>query len=179
MQVSLLLLTNLEDATVLAFEVTKERVPVTVGVLNYYEKDGFSVEITCAKDADGEFDDALEGDMFVGHLTPMTFNWTEIGGNNKEGKFEPASDGAREFYLKNADGQYIVAVPYNVEVEDPRESLYHFTTVTEDQLRHNLMRAWNGLLNDEQEYFGRFRASVDEAALAQVLQNLMKLLGWK
>ncbi len=158
---------KLEDATVLAFEVTKERVPVTVGVLNYYEKDGFSVEITCAKDADGEFDDALKGDMFVGHLTPMTFNWTEIGGNNKEGKFEPASDGAREFYLKNADGQYIVAVPYNVEVEDPRESLYHFTTVTEDQLRHNLMRAWNGLLNDEQEYFGRFRASVDEAALAQ------------
>ena len=158
---------KLEDATVLAFEVTKERVPVTVGVLNYYEKDGFSVEITCAKDADGEFDDTLEGDKFVGHLTPMTFNWTEIGGNNKEGKFEPASDGAREFYLKNADGQYIVAVPYNVEVEDPRESLYHFTTVTEDQLRHNLMRAWNGLLNDEQEYFGRFRASVDEAALAQ------------
>ena len=156
---------KLEDATVLAFQATKERVPVTVGVLNYYEKDGFSVEITCAKDADGEFDDALKGDMFVGHLTPMTFNWTEIGGNNKEGKFEPASDGAREFYLKNADGQYIVAVPYNVEVKDPRESLYHFITVPEAELQHNLRRAWQGL--EDQKYFGRFRVSVDEAALAQ------------
>ena len=159
------LVDNEVEATYLGFEITKERVPVTVGVLNYYEKDGFSVEITCAKDADGEFDDALKGDMFVGHLTPMTFNWTEIGGNNKEGKFEPASDGTREFYLKNADGQYIVAVPYNVEVKDPRESLYHFTTVSEAELQHNLRRAWQGL--EDQKYFGRFRVSVDEAALAQ------------
>ena len=150
---------SIEDATIFAFEATKERVPVSVRVLNYYEKDGFSIEITCDKDEKGDWDfDALEGNEFVGHLTPMTFDWTEIGGNDKEGK---------EFYLKNADGKYIVAVPYDVETASSYESLYNFITVTEDELIHNLKRAWDDRLNDEQELFGRFRMSVDEAQLAQ------------
>ena len=159
---------SIEDATIFAFEATKERVPVTVGVLNYYEKDGFSVEITCDKDEDGDWDfDTLAGNEFVGHLTPMTFDWTVIGGNSKEGKFVAADEYAQEFYLKNADGKYIVAVPYDVETALSKESLYNFITVTEDELIHNLKRAWNNQLNDEQELFGRFRLSVDEAQLAQ------------
>ena len=159
---------SIEDATIFAFEATKERVPVSVRVLNYYEKDGFSIEITCDKDEKGDWDfDALEGNEFVGHLTPMTFDWTEIGGNDKEGKFVAADENAKEFYLKNADGKYIVAVPYDVETASSYESLYNFITVTEDELIHNLKRAWNNQLNDEQELFGRFRMSVDEAQLAQ------------
>ena len=159
---------SIEKATVFAFEATKERVPVTVKVLNYYEKDGFSVEITCDKDGKGDWDfDALAGNEFVGHLTPMTFDWTVIGGNDKEGKFVAADEKAKEFYLKNADGKYIVAVPYDVETASSYESLYNFITVTEDELIHNLKRAWNDQLNDEQELFGRFRLSVDEAQLAQ------------
>ena len=159
---------SIEDATIFAFEATKERVPVTVGVLNYYEKDGFSVEITCDKDEDGDWDfDALAGNEFVGHLTPMTFDWTVIGGNSKEGKFVAADENAKEFYLKNADGKYIVAVPYDVETASSYESLYNFITVSEEDLIHNLKRAWNGDLDDEQELFGRFRLSVDEAQLAQ------------
>ena len=159
---------SIEDATIFAFEATKERVPVSVRVLNYYEKDGFSIEITCDKDEKGDWDfDTLEGNEFVGHLTPMTFDWTEIGGNDKEGKFVAADENAKEFYLKNADGKYIVAVPYDVETASSYESLYNFITVTEDELIHNLKRAWNNQLNDEQELFGRFRMSVDEAQLAQ------------
>ena len=159
---------SIEDATIFAFEATKERVPVTVGVLNYYEKDGFSVEITCDKDEKGDWDfDTLAGNEFVGHLTPMTFDWATIGGNDKEGKFVAADEYAQEFYLKNADGKYIVAVPYDVETASSYESLYNFITVTEDELIHNLKRAWNNQLNDEQELFGRFRLSVDEAQLAQ------------
>ena len=159
---------SIEDATIFAFEATKERVPVTVGVLNYYEKDGFSVEITCDKDEKGDWDfDTLAGNEFVGHLTPMTFDWATIGGNDKEGKFVAADEYAQEFYLKNADGKYIVAVPYDVETALSKESLYNFITVTEDELIHNLKRAWNNQLNDEQELFGRFRLSVDEAQLAQ------------
>ena len=161
------LVDSIEEATILAFVATNTRVPVTVGVLNYYEQDGFSVEITCAKDTDGKFDDELAGNPFVGHLTPMTFDWTEMGGNDKEGKFVAADENAKEFYLKNADGKYIVAVPYDVETASSYESLYNFVTVTEDELIHNLKRAWNDQLNDAQELFGRFRLSVDEAQWAQ------------
>ena len=161
------LVDSIEEATILAFDATNTRVPVTVGVLNYYEQDGFSVEITCAKDTDGKFDDELAGNPFVGHLTPMTFDWTEMGGNDKEGKFVAADENAKEFYLKNADGKYIVAVPYDVETASSYESLYNFVTVTEDELIHNLKRAWNDQLNDAQELFGRFRLSVDEAQWAQ------------
>ena len=158
------LVDKLEDATVLAFEATKERVPVTVGVLNYYEKDGFSIEITCDKNETGDWDyDALTGDEFVGHLTPMTFNGS---------KFEVADKYATEFYLKNAAGKYIVAVPYNVETAESRESLYHFITVDENTLIHDLVRSNNYLLTDKQQYFGKFRASVDEAKLAQDAEGL-------
>ena len=159
------IVSSIEEATVFAFEATKERVPVSVAVLNYYEKDGFSVEITCDKDNDDEWDDTLAGDEFKGHLVPMAYDAANS-------KFVAADEYAKEYYLKNSDGKYIVAIPYNVETEQSRESLFHFTTVTEAELLHDLARSNNYQLADEQQYFGKFRASVDEAKLSQNAEGL-------
>ena len=151
------LVDKLEDATVLAFEATKEYVSVTAGVLNYYENDGFSVEITCDKNETGDWDfDALTGDVFKGHLVPMTWD-----GN----KFAAADKDAPSYWLKNSEGKYIVAVPYEVETALQKESLYTFTTISESDLIHNLKRAAINL--EEQKYFGYFSAFVDEADKAQ------------
>ena len=155
------IVSSVEEATVLAFEATEPYYPVNAAVLNYYEKDGFSIDITCAKDADGEYDDALVGDMFKGHLIPMYFDG--------EG-FKPADENHKSYYLKNTDGKYIVAVPFGVETEYMEESLYSFTTVSESELIHNLERANINL--EEQKYFGLFSAYVDEAKLLQNPENL-------
>ena len=155
------LVDSIEKATVLAFVATNTRVPVSVDVLNYYEKDGFTVEIN-GLDAKNEPTVELAGNPFSGHLTPMVLI------NNS--KFEKAEDQdnpglIQEYYLKNEAGNYIVAMKYDVEGQQSSQALYNFTTVTEKELLHNIARANNGELNDDQIYFGKFRASVDEAAL--------------
>ena len=155
------LVNSLEEATLFGFEITKERVPVSVDVLNYYEKDGFTVEIN-GYDAKDEPTVELAGNPFSGHLTPMVLI------NNS--KFEKAEDQTnvadiKEYYLKNEAGNYIVAMKYDVEGQQSSQALYNFTTVTEKELLHNIARAMNGELADTQIYFGKFRASVDEAAL--------------
>ena len=155
------LVDSIEKATVLAFVATNTRVPVSVDVLNYYEKDGFTVEIN-GYDAKDEPTVELAGNPFSGHLTPMVLI------NNS--KFEKAADQdnpelIKEYYLKNEAGNYIVAMKYDVEGQQSSQALYNFTTVTEKELLHNIARANNGELNDDQIYFGKFRASVDEAAL--------------
>ena len=159
------IVSSIEDATVFAFEATEKYDPVTVGVLNYYEKDGFSVEITCDKNEKGDWDfDALTGDVFKGHLVPMTWNGD---------KFVTADKYATSYYLKNSEGKYIVAVPYEVETALQKESLYTFTTIKESDLIHNLKRAAINL--DEQKYFGLFSAFVDEADKAQDAEALEEI----
>ena len=159
------IVSSIEEATVFAFEATEKYDPVTVGVLNYYEKDGFSVEITCDKNEKGDWDfDALTGDVFKGHLVPMTWN-----GN----KFVVADKYATSYYLKNSEGKYIVAVPYEVETALQKESLYTFTTISESELIHNLKRAAINL--EEQKYFGFFSAFVDEADKAQDAEALEEI----
>ena len=153
-----------DKATMFGFQITNTRVAVSVDVLNYYEKDGFSVEIN-GYDTKGEPTVDLDGNPFTGHLTPMVLV-PESGKN----VFKKAADqtnvnAIKEYYLKNEDGNYIVAMKYNVEGAESSQALYKFTTVTEEALIHNITRAWNNELEDNQIYFGKFRASVDEAAL--------------
>ena len=119
---------------------------LTVGNLNYFEQDGFSVTIKY-QDADGKFTkEDIAGNEFVGHLTPMKWD------SSKE-EFVEAPAAEKEFYLKNADGEYIVVnAKDNGDVAD--EDVLYFTTLSEEALEHHLVA------DDEQEYFGLFQAKV-------------------
>ena len=119
---------------------------LTVEQLNYFEQDGFSVTIKY-QDADGKFTkEDIAGNEFVGHLTPMTWNGSE---------FKEAADAAEEFYLKNADGEYIV-VNAKDNGDVAAEDVLYFTTIGEKELEHILARADK----DGQEYWGEFQAKV-------------------
>ena len=120
---------------------------LTVENLNYFEQDGFSVTIKY-QDADGKFTkEDIAGNEFVGHLTPMTWNGSE---------FKEAADAAEEFYLKNADGEYIV-VNAKDNGDVAAEDVLYFTTLSEEALEHHLARV---AADDDQEYFGLFQAKV-------------------
>ncbi len=157
------LVDSLEKATLFGFQETTT-VNVTVKMLNYFEKDGFSVTITCAKDADGEFNDALAGDVFKGHLTPRSYY------NNA---FADAADDETSFYLQNADGDYIVAEKWGGLGGNDNQAIYSFTTVSEDALKLNLQRAEAGL--EAQKYFGLFGAEVSESQVDKDDKGLTEL----
>ena len=70
-----------------------------------------------------------------------------------------------EFYLRNADGDYIVATKWNGEGAAEHQALYGFTTVPADKLNHHLQRVYSGL-DKTQLYFGEFRASGAEEILS-------------
>ena len=169
-----------DKATMFGFQITNTRVPVSVDVLNYYEKDGFSVEIN-GYDAKNEPTIDLAGNPFTGHLTPMVLVETKNDkGEVTKREFKKAVDqdaDAKEYYLKNEDGNYIIATKYDVEGENSWQALYNFKTVSEADLLHNIARARNNQLNVDQIYFGLFRASVDEAALDEAnVDNFGKYL---
>ena len=153
-----------DKATMFGFQITNTRVAVSVDVLNYYEKDGFSVEIN-GYDTKNEPTIDLAGNPFTGHLTPMV-----LVSENGKSVFKKAADQTnvdviKEYYLKDEAGNYIVATKYDVEGEVSWQALYNFKTVSEADLLHNIARARNNQLDVDQIYFGLFRASVDEAAL--------------
>ena len=154
------LVNDIAQATLLAFDETGFK-PISVEELNYFEKDGFSVTITCAKDNDGKFDDSLVGNQFTGHLTPM--KWSADKGFEAIPENEMAD--TYEFYLRNADGDYIVATKWNGEGAAEHQALYGFTTVPADKLNHHLQRVYSGL-DKTQLYFGEFRASGAEEILS-------------
>ena len=168
------LVDSIEEATILAFAATNTRVPVSLDVLNYYEKDGFSVEIN-GYDTKGKPTVGLDGDEFKGHLTPMSLTTDKDGNYVFEKVDEDEYANTHEFYLQNEDGDYIVAQQYKVLGQNRYQALYHFITVSEDDLIHNIARAYNNELEDNQIYFGKFRASVDEAALEQNPQALEEI----
>ncbi|MDD6100625.1 MAG: DUF6383 domain-containing protein, partial [bacterium] len=87
---------------------------------------------------------------FVGHLTPMAY----VGG--KDG-FDTAADGAANFYLMNAEGDFIVAEKYASNGSNARQATFTFKTVKAAALAHDIARAD---LGDDQQYFGQFRAYV-------------------
>ena len=70
-------------------------------------------------------------------------------------EFTKANDGETTFYLKNADGDYIVVnAKDNGDVAE--EDVLYFTTIGEKELEHILARADK----DGQEYWGEFQAKV-------------------
>ena len=146
-----------EEATYVGFEQVYD-VYVPVSALNVLEKDGFSVSIyydkkdNCLENEDHLSSDIEGADVFSGHLTTMTWN------SDKE-TFEAAETGY-SFYLKNSDGDYIVAEKYEGQGASSYQALYSFRTVKEADLKHYLIRKADNLPVDE-EYFGEFQASVD------------------
>ena len=119
---------------------------LTVEDLNYFEQDGFSVTIKY-QDADGKFTkEDIAGNEFVGHLTPMKWDF-------EKKEFVEALATDKEFYLKNADGEYIV-VNAKDNGDVAAEDVLYFTTLSEEALEHHLVA------DDEQEYFGLFQALV-------------------
>ena len=148
-----------EEATYVGFQEVSD-VVVPVAALNVLEKDGFSVSIyydkkdNCLEDEDHLNSNIVGGDVFSGHLTTMTWN------SAKEA-FEAAKTGD-SFYLKNSDGDYIVAQKYEGQGASEYQALYSFTTVKEADLKHYLIRKADGLWKEgEDEYFGEFQAYVD------------------
>ena len=154
------LVSDIAQATLLAFDETGFK-PISVKDLNYFEKDGFSVTITCAKDNDGKFDDSLAGNEFTGHLTPM--KWSAANGFEAISEREMAS--TYEFYLRNADGDYIVASKYDGQGSSTSQEIYGFETISAEALNHHLQRVYLGL-DKTQLYFGEFRASGAEEILS-------------
>ena len=145
-----------EEATYVGFQSVSD-VVVPVEALNVLEKDGFSVTIyydnkdNCLSDEDHLASD-IAGNPFDGHLTTMVWNGSE---------FKAATSGER-FYLKNSDGNYIVAQKYEGQGASVDQALYGFTTVKEADLKHYLIRKADGSWKEgENEYFGNFYAVVD------------------
>ena len=153
------LVSDIAQATLLAFDETGFK-PISVKDLNYFEKDGFSVTITCAKDNDGKFDDSLAGNEFTGHLTPM--KWSAANGFEAISEVEMAS--TYEFYLRNADGDYIVASKYDGQGSSTYQEIYGFETISAEALNHHLQRVYQGL-DKTQLYFGEFRAAEEILSL--------------
>ena len=168
------LVDNLVDATFLSFELNGS-VLISGAKINEYEKDGFSVTITCDKQEDGKWDDELAGNPFVGHLTAMSWDGSNFSVAVSYGSF----------YLKNSDGKYIVAEKYDGEGSDESQAIYGFTTISEADLKLHLKRVADAPLNEEQKYFGKFYAYVDDADASVNILDLEKLadlyvvgIGW-
>ena len=123
---------------------------LTVDDLMWYEKDGFSVTIKY-KDENGEFKkEDIAGNPFQKHLTPMY--WTGEKFVEFTDPIVPA-DERDAFYLKDAEGNYIVAQKYASSGSTQSQSTYVFTTVPEQKLEHDLVKA-------EGNYYGSFQAEV-------------------
>ena len=157
-----------EEATYVGFQVTSV-VGVPVKALNVLEKDGFSVTIyydnkdNCLSDEDHLVAD-IAGNPFKGHLTTMVWDKTKKVFLSTEDQKAVAivEENPNNFYLKNTDGNYIVAQKYEGQGASEYQALYSFTTVKEADLKHYLIRKADGLSVDK-EYFGLFRAEVKEA----------------
>ena len=120
---------------------------LSVEDLMWYENDGFSVTIKY-EDEKGEFKkEDIAGNPFQKHLTPMRWTGSEFV------EFTTATDNAEDFYLKDAEGNYIVAQKYASSGSTQNQSTYVFTTVTEKVLEHDLVKA-------EGNYYGSFKAEV-------------------
>ena len=150
------LVDELIDATFVGFASVGDNA-IRVDLLNKLEKDGFSVTIYHDAKDDDCFDKdhavtSIAGNPFTGHLTTMAW---------EDGKFVQATSGY-SFYLKNAEGNFIVAKKYEGQGDNENQVLYGFTTVSEAALVEDLARTQNaGLPNYKQQYFGEFTADVD------------------
>ena len=154
------LVDSLEDATLFAFVETSDETYsyLTAKELNWYEKDGFSVTIKY-EDKDGKFTKTdIAGNPFVGHLTPMIY-WA--------GKMQPATGDQESFFLKNEEGEYIVAKANRVGQE---KQSYKFETISETDLLREL-----SVYTVEKTYFGLFAAEALQNEYEKDPQKLSQL----
>ena len=120
---------------------------LSVADLMWFENDGFSVTIKYLNE-DGEFKkEDIAGNPFQKHLTPMYWN------GSKFVDFGTTTKDEDSFYLKDVEGNYIVAQKYASSGSVTSQSNYTFTTVSETVLTHDILRK-------EGNYFGEFRAEV-------------------
>ena len=154
------LVDSLEEATLFAFTETSNETYsyLTAKELNWYEKDGFSVTIKY-EDKDGKFTKTdIAGNPFVGHLTPMIY-WA--------GKMQPATGDQESFFLKNEEGEYIVAKANRVGQE---KQSYKFETISETDLLREL-----SVYTVEKTYFGLFAAEALQNEYEKDPQKLSQL----
>ena len=139
---------TLNDNTPASFGLYKAGNNVlSVADLMWFENDGFSVTIKYLNE-DGEFKkEDIAGNPFQKHLTPMYWN------GSKFVDFGTTTKDEDSFYLKDVEGNYIVAQKYASSGSVTSQSNYTFTTVSETVLTHDILRK-------EGNYFGEFRAEV-------------------
>ena len=150
---------NLETSTPAYFALYRAGVNnLTVADLKWFEQDGFSTTIYYDYKNDGIHDahlaDNIAGNVFTGHLVPMAWD-----GNEDE--FVEADATSTTFYLRNADGDYIVAQKYATNGSLIGQSTYSFTTVSATTLAKNLSRYEAGL--ETLKYYGEFHAEYSYA----------------
>ena len=112
---------------------------MTAGELNFIEDGGFSITIK---------PEGLVGNPFSGKLAPMTWDAT----NKKFVKTEQSST-ATEYYLKNEDGDYIVAKLFGAEGGNKDDAYYVFATASEEDLIADL----KATKNENRKLFGEFK----------------------
>ena len=139
------LVSDLKDASLFAFVESQNRV-LTANQLNYYEENGFSVTIKGLNEPETAWNVTLKDNYFTGHLTPMAWD-----SNNK--KFVAATTQS-EFYVKNGNGKYVVALADLAEGSWQRA--YAFTEVSEDVLKRDILKS------GEQKYYGKFQFNYNE-----------------
>ena len=124
---------------------------LSVEDLKWFEKDGFSVTIKYKNDK-GEFKkEDIAGNPFAGHLALMNWN----GSKFVEAESESTDNLDYDFYLMNADGNFIVAEKYIFNGASKDQEAYTFTTVTAKALAHDIIAN-----KDKREYYGEFQAEV-------------------
>ena len=112
---------------------------MTAGELNFIENDGFSITIK---------PEGLVGNPFSGKLAPMTWNATDK-------KFDETyqNSDATVYYLKNEDGDYIVAKLFGAEGGNKDDAYYVFATASEEDLIADL----KATKTENRKLFGEFR----------------------
>ena len=108
---------------------------LTANDLKNIEGDGFSITIK---------PDDLVGNPFAGRLTPMNWSGREF--------IETVGEGIEEYYLMNADGDYIVAKLFGAEGGNKNQAFYVFTTVSAEDLAKDLVKA-----DKDRTLFGQFK----------------------
>lgn len=112
---------------------------MTAGELNFIENDGFSITIK---------PEGLVGNPFSGKLAPMTWDAT-----NKKFVATDQASSVTEYYLKNEDGDYIVAKLFGAEGGNKDDAYYVFTTASEEDLIADL----KATKNENRKLFGEFK----------------------
>ncbi len=127
---------------------------LTVEELNWYEKDGFSVTVKYEDPEDGKLTkEDIAGNPFTGHLMPMTWTGSEFVKAETTDEDNPV----KEFYLKDVDGNYIVAEKYASDGAETAQSTYTFKAVTEKALAHDILY---DAPKGNRKYYGLYKAEI-------------------